>query len=202
MFGEEFAKLIDEKLNEEKLAASSDHQTKQHFGVIKANSEKSKHLETATIRVEGLMIDLVNLRNEEYTEDSRVPTICIGTPTEDAYRRDLTINSMFYNINEEKVEDLTGNGLDDLRNGVLRTPLAPLQTFLDDPIRVLRTIRFANRFEFAIVPEILAAAKDASVRECMLNKLSYERLGIELDKMFEGNLPELSVAQLHDFDIL
>ena len=72
------------------------------------------------------MIDLVNLRNEQYTEESRVPTIEIGTPTEDAYRRDLTINSMFYNINEEKVEDLTEKGVMDLRNGVIRTPLEPL----------------------------------------------------------------------------
>lgn len=159
-------------------------------------------METATIRVEGLMIDLVNLRNEVYTDDSRVPTIVFGTPKEDAYRRDLTINAMFYNINEEKVEDLTERGIQDLRDGIIRTPLPPLQTFLDDPLRVLRTIRFANRFEFAIVPEIIEAAKDPNVRDSILNKLSYERLGIELDKMFEGNHPEVSVGQLHDFDIL
>ena len=94
--------------------------------MIKANCEKSKHLETATIRVEGLMIDLVNLRSEQYTEDSRVPVIEIGTPTQDAFRRDLTINSLFYNINDEQVEDLTGHGLSDLRTGVIRTPLEPL----------------------------------------------------------------------------
>ena len=83
-------------------------------------------METATIRVEGLMIDLVNLRNEEYTQESRVPTIEIGTPTEDAYRRDLTINSLFYNVNEEKIEDFTGKGITDLRAGIIRTPLEPL----------------------------------------------------------------------------
>ena len=86
----------------------------------------SKHLETATIKVEGQWIDLVNLRNEEYSQDSRVPTMQIGTPSEDAYRRDLTINSLFYNINEEKVEDFTGHGIADLRAGVCRTPLEPL----------------------------------------------------------------------------
>ena len=68
--------------------------------MIKANSDKSKHLETATIKVDGVFVDLVNLRSEKYTEDSRVPVIEIGTPEEDAYRRDLTINSLFYNINE------------------------------------------------------------------------------------------------------
>ena len=73
-----------------------------------------------------MMIDLVNLRNETYSEESRVPEITIGTPSEDAYRRDLTINSMFYNINDEKVEDFTGQGLDDLRQGIIRTPLEPL----------------------------------------------------------------------------
>lgn len=81
MYGEEFAKLIDARLNADKAAASDGHKNKQHFGVIKANNEKSKHLETATIKVEGLMIDLVNLRSETYTEESRVPTIEIGTPT-------------------------------------------------------------------------------------------------------------------------
>ena len=107
-----------------------------------------------------MMIDLVNLRNETYTEESRVPTIGIGTPTEDAYRRDLTINSLFYNINDEKVEDFTEMGISDLREGIVRTPLEPLQTFLDDPLRVLRTIRFANRFEFKIVDDIIEAAKN------------------------------------------
>jgi tRNA nucleotidyltransferase (CCA-adding enzyme) len=75
--------------------------------VIKANCEKSKHLETATIRVHGIFIDLVNLRSEKYSDNSRVPTIEIGTPEEDAFRRDLTINSMFYNINKGEIEDLT-----------------------------------------------------------------------------------------------
>jgi len=72
------------------------------------------------------MIDLVNLRSETYSDISRVPTIEIGTPEQDALRRDLTINSMFYNINENKVEDYTGKGLDDLKNKILRTPLEPL----------------------------------------------------------------------------
>jgi len=72
------------------------------------------------------MIDLVNLRSETYSDISRVPTIEIGTPEQDALRRDLTINSMFYNINENKVEDYTGKGIDDLKNKILRTPLEPL----------------------------------------------------------------------------
>jgi tRNA nucleotidyltransferase/poly(A) polymerase len=68
----------------------------------------SKHLETAVIKIQDQYIDLVNLRSEEYGEESRVPEIKIGTPEQDAYRRDLTINSMFYNINKGIVEDFTG----------------------------------------------------------------------------------------------
>ena len=105
MYGQEFAKLISEHLNKE------ENSDKKRFGVIKANSDKSKHLETATIRVGDMWIDLVNLRSETYSEDSRVPEIEIGTPEQDAFRRDLTINSMFYNINEGKVEDYTGKGI-------------------------------------------------------------------------------------------
>jgi len=70
----------------------------------------------------------------------------MGTPLEDAERRDLTINSMFYNIKEEKIEDYTGKGLDDLWAGIARTPLDPYKTFTDDPLRILRTVRFASRF--------------------------------------------------------
>ena len=120
MYGQDFAKLISEHLNKE------ENVDKKRFGVIKANSDKSKHLETATIRVGDVFIDLVNLRSETYSEDSRVPQIEIGTPEQDAFRRDLTINSMFYNINENKVEDFTGKGIQDLKEKVLRTPLDPL----------------------------------------------------------------------------
>ena len=91
MFGEEFARMINKKLYGDNV---------DKVGVIKSNSEKSKHLETAVIRVHSMHIDLVNLRSEKYTKDSRVPIIDIGTPEEDAYRRDLTINAMFYNINK------------------------------------------------------------------------------------------------------
>jgi len=136
----------------------------ERFDVIKANSEKSKHLETATLRIQGVPIDFVNLRSEKYTDISRVPEIYVGTAEEDAFRRDLTINALFYNINEDKIEDFTGRGITDLQNCIIRTPLEPLETFLDDPLRVIRAIRFANRFQFRLTPELLKAAKHASVR--------------------------------------
>ena len=88
MFGEEFANMIREKQYENDVASgkinSNDDKKSKGYGVIKGNSEKSKHLETAVIKVNGVFIDLVNLRNEEYAADSRVPVIKIGTPLEDA----------------------------------------------------------------------------------------------------------------------
>ena len=110
MYGQDFAKLINDSLNKE------NNEEKTRFGVIKANSDKSKHLETATIRVGDVFIDLVNLRSETYSQDSRVPIVEIGTPEQDAFRRDLTINSLFYNINEGKIEDYTGMGINDLKD--------------------------------------------------------------------------------------
>jgi tRNA nucleotidyltransferase (CCA-adding enzyme) len=89
-----------------------------------------------------------------------VPVIKIGTPMQDALRRDLTFNSMFFNINTNQIEDLTEQGLKDLKDGVCRTPLDPLKTFIDDPLRVLRTVRFAQRFGFKISDEIIKAAQD------------------------------------------
>lgn len=117
MYGEELADLIRQKLLQIDVAnglVDPKKQGSKGYGVIKSNSDKSKHLETAVIRVQGEFIDLVNLRSEEYGEDSRVPVIKIGTPEQDALRRDLTINSMFYNINTRQIEDLTKHGLEDL----------------------------------------------------------------------------------------
>lgn len=70
----------------------------------------------------------------------------MGTPVEDAFRRDFTINALFYNINEDKVEDFTNKGLEDMQKKILRTPLCPIKTFIDDPLRILRGFRFAARY--------------------------------------------------------
>lgn len=99
--------------------------------VIQSNPDQSKHLETARMKLHDMWIDLVNLRSETYAEGSRIPKMEFGTPEQDALRRDFTINSLFYNLNERAVEDLTGRGLQDLRAGVMRTPLPPNETFMD-----------------------------------------------------------------------
>lgn len=154
---------------------------------IKKNPEKSKHLETCTTKLFGLDIDFVNLRNEQYTDDSRVPIIECGTAEEDALRRDATLNALFYNLNRDTVEDFTGRGLEDLKHGILRTPLQPLQTFLDDPLRVLRLVRFASRFNFKIDPDTLHAMEDDRMKDTLVHKISRERVGVELDKILTSS---------------
>lgn len=114
----------------------------------------------ATVAIEGQMIDLVHLRAEEYTADSRIPETTFAKPIEDASRRDITINALFYNLHTQQVEDFTGKGLDDLAAGIIRTPLEPYQTFLDDPLRVLRAIRFGCDFDYTLdekLSEVLRA---------------------------------------------
>jgi tRNA nucleotidyltransferase/poly(A) polymerase len=159
-------------------------------GVVLKNPEKSKHLETATMKVGTFWIDFVNLRAEEYTQDSRIPDLMrIGTPAEDAFRRDLTINSLFYNVNNGQVEDWTGRGFDDLRRGVVSTPLAPLTTLLDDPLRALRSVRFAARLRFTMDEPLIEAAMDTRVRKALAEKVSRERIGCEVDLMLRSPDP-------------
>jgi hypothetical protein len=116
---------------------------------------------------------------------------------QDAERRDFTINSLFYNVSASCVEDWTGRGADDLRAGVLRTPLPPVTTFLDDPLRVLRALRFASRFGFAMVPELTAAARDGAVRAALAAKVSRERVGNETESMLAGGRPVAALRTLH-----
>lgn len=155
---------------------------------IDANPEKSKHLETVTTKIFGLDIDLVNLRKETYSEDSRNPQMEFGTAEEDALRRDATINALFYNLNESKLEDLTQRGLDDMKKRIIRTPLEPYQTFKDDPLRVLRLIRFASRLGYKIDQETESAMQNEDIIVALKLKISKERVLTELDKMLHGEM--------------
>lgn len=172
-----------------------------HVSKIKSNPEKSKHLETATVRIYGLEIDFVNLRTEKYTEGSRIPQIVFGTPLEDASRRDLTINSLFYNIHTQQIEDFLGNGVHDLHEGIIRTPLPAYETFKDDPLRILRSIRFASRFGYRVVTEIKKAAQKPEIKRALSDNISKERVGEEIKKMMEGPRPILAVEYLYHFDL-
>lgn len=167
------------------------------FHTIAANPDKSKHLETVTTRILGLDIDFVNLRKETYSEDSRNPQMEFGTPEEDALRRDATVNALFYNISTDTVEDFTTKGLDDMQAKIIRTPLDPYQTFMDDPLRVLRLIRFASRLGFELDGPVQQAMKDQSIQDALRKKISRERVEIELSKMLRGHDPHLAIALIH-----
>ncbi|KAG2428657.1 hypothetical protein HXX76_011362 [Chlamydomonas incerta] len=155
--GKDFAELVNDFLKSQGREA-------RHTAVIHSNPDQSKHLETARMKIGEVWLDLVNLRSETYAADSRIPTMTFGTPQQDALRRDFTINALFYNISAGGVvEDLTGRGLQDLRDGLIRTPLPPMETFLDDPLRVLRAVRFGTRFGFQLHPDILESAGSEQV---------------------------------------
>lgn len=172
MSGEAFANIVVQYMDEHSI------RHKGGVSVVKANPDQSKHLATAMVNIFGIPIDFVNLRKEDYA-NSRIPTVEPGTPEEDASRRDLTINSLFYNINTGKIEDFVG-GLDDLRNGIARTPIDSVKTFIDDPLRILRTIRFAAKYNLKLAPEIIEAAKLPEVQEAFRKKISPERIWKEL----------------------
>ena len=158
------------------------------MGVIAANPAQSKHLETATFRLCGVDMDLCNLRSHEvYTEDSRIPIVRLGTPLEDALRRDFTVNALFYNLHSKQVEDWTGRGVCDLLSEpLLATPLEPVQTFHDDPLRILRAVRFAVRLQLPMEDSLQDAARLPEIRHALSVKVSRERFGKELEGMLSG----------------
>lgn len=194
--GQAFANILNAYLNEigEKTRA---------IAVIQANPDQSKHLETANVRVLNKEIDFVNLRSETYT-NTRIPEIKIGTPLEDALRRDFTINSLFYNINSNKIEDYTTRGIHDLKNGILRTPITPFITFKDDPLRVLRAIRFCSRFNFKLCKDLIAASHNNSIKNELNVKISKERIYKECDGMYghSTSRPFLGFLLMYRLNIL
>ncbi|EAT84128.2 hypothetical protein SNOG_08960 [Parastagonospora nodorum SN15] len=168
---------------------------------IEANPEKSKNLETATTKIMGIDLDLVNLRKETYNEVSRNPQMEFGTAEEDAMRRDATINAMFYNLHTCEVEDFTQQGFNDMAAKLIRTPLEPTQTFKDDPLRVLRLIRFASRLDYVIEAETAKAMGDPEIQDVLKIKISRERVGIELEKMLRGPRPRMALELIDRFGL-
>lgn len=165
------------------------------------NPEKSKHLETAIIHIFGLDVDLVNLRKETYAQDSRNPQIEFGTAEEDAYRRDATVNALYYNLDKQQVDDFTKKGLEDMAAGIIRTPLEPYQTFVDDPLRVLRLIRFSSWFGYAIDGEAKQSMKDERIHAALNLKISRERVGTEVAKMMTGRNPPFAFQLIHEMNL-
>eukprot|EP00536_Pseudo-nitzschia_multiseries_P013983 jgi/Psemu1/68937/estExt_Genemark1.C_6400007 len=185
--GVEFAQAV-KAFYEKDHADSKDIKEKiGKIGVIAANPAQSKHLETACVRIFGNDVDFSNLRHETYAEHSRIPDTVMGTPLEDSYRRDCTMNALYYNLNTDSIEDWTRRGLEDLmKTKVVYTPLDAVQTFRDDPLRVLRVIRFAVRYEMELSDEIKSASQLPQVHNELRRKVSRERVGNELEGMLSG----------------
>jgi tRNA nucleotidyltransferase (CCA-adding enzyme) len=195
MMGEQFAEHVSQWL------VANNHPPAS-YGVIASNPDQSKHLATARMKVLGIWVDLVNLRTETYAKaTSRIPDVEIGTPFEDAMRRDLTINALFYNINNRIIEDFTGNGVADIRARIVRTPLAPLTTLLDDPLRALRAIRFASRLNFMFDPELYNACKDPLVHAALGAKVSRERVSSEIDSIMSSSSPIHALGLLSELGL-
>lgn len=168
--------------------------------LVAANPEKSKHLSTATANVAGFAVDFVQSRVEEYAADSRIPEVRVGSARDDALRRDFTINSLFYNLKTRSVEDFTGMGVADLRDRVLRTPTDPAKTFEDDPLRVIRAVRMALRYNLAIHPPVAAAMRAGAIK--FRQKVSRERVYSECKKMSADSLLVAGLKKLHELGIL
>jgi tRNA nucleotidyltransferase (CCA-adding enzyme) len=174
--------------------------------VVEANPDASKHLETAGMKVtisNGTEFDLdfAMARQEVAREGSRIPDILPATPEKDAFRRDLTINSLFYNIMDGNLEDFTGKGFQDLENNVIRTPEAPFKTFKDDPLRIFRTIRFMARYNGEIDPQTLVAMRNPQLINEIQMKVSKERIEQELSKTLKGPNPTVALKMLKETGI-
>jgi tRNA nucleotidyltransferase (CCA-adding enzyme) len=186
MKGSKLASLINEEL----------YPGKDKVGIIQQNAQKGKHLETATIKICNIWIDFVNLRSEEEN--------VIGTPLTDAERRDLSINSLFYNINEKKVEDWTKKGINDLKNGIIETPIDAEITFKDDPLRILRMLRFALKYKFEISDNINNCIEKniEEYRNNYNNSISAERIEKELFKIINMDNSSFAIAYLYEYNLL
>lgn len=145
---------------------------------------------TAQVKHNNLEVEFVGARKESYSHDSRKPIVEDGTLEDDQNRRDLTINDMAICLNTARFGELIDpfNGMDDLEKGLIRTPLNPDITFSDDPLRMLRAIRFACRFGFKIVPETFEAI--ARNRE-RIKIISAERIIDELNKIMMTSTPSV-----------
>lgn len=163
-----------------------------------------KNFGTAMIRCHDeieLEIEFVGARKESYRRDSRKPTVEKGTLEDDQNRRDFTINALAISLNKNNYGELIDpfNGIDDLKKGILRTPLNPDITYSDDPLRMMRAIRFASQLRFQIEKESLESIKRNKDR---LEIISQERIIEELNKIILSPKPSLGFKLLNDTGLL
>lgn len=156
---------------------------------------------TAMLMYDGIEVEFVGARKESYTEDSRNPSVENGTLEDDQNRRDFTINALALNLSSKAFGDLLDpfNGITDLENKIIKTPLSPDITYSDDPLRMLRAIRFATQLDFIIDEESLNAIS----RNCERIKIiTNERIVTELHKIIESKKPSKGFLLLEKTGLL
>lgn len=156
---------------------------------------------TAMLQWGDVTLEFVGARKESYTIESRNPAVSEGTLEEDQLRRDFTINALAVSLNKENFGTLLDPfaGLDDLEKRLLRTPRDPDTTYTDDPLRMLRAIRFATQLNFSIVPESLNAIRKNAERIKIISK---ERIVVELNKILETDSPSEGFILLQQTGLL